>query len=656
MSKKPEVLYNLKRDSGDQTSSDKQPKQTGPIASPPFYQHILLVVLISYFTYMLIGQDSVGVPMIAYSEFKTAVRDNQVAEVNLEGSHITGKYRHATYDKKSGSNSLQFMTNVPVFGDGDLLAELDSSGVIINVKNPTPSLWVSVILNIIPWLLIIGFFLYSRRLLGNGLGGRLSGFAGSKARKMLASDCDTRFTDVAGLEKAKQELQEIVHYLKSPDQFVQMGAKMPKGILMMGPPGCGKTLLARAIAGEAGVAFFSVNGSEFVEMFVGVGASRVRSMFAEARKVAPALIFIDEIDAVGRARGAGLGGGNDEREQTLNQILSEMDGFSRDEPVVVLAATNRPDVLDPALMRPGRFDRKLVLELPQRPARLAILKIHSKRTPLAANVNLPHIAAETVGFSGADLENLVNEAALRAVRKQRRVVNAEDFEKARDRIVLGAESRELLNPEEKERIAYHEAGHALIAWLLPTADPLKRITIIPHGRALGATEQIPNEDRHNYTENYLQDLIKIYLGGRCAERLVFDNVSSGAADDLKKATELARKMICQWGMNIALGPISFPTEEEHPFLGRDIAVAKNFSEHSSEAIDLEVRNLIKSSEEASFNLLKKHRAQLTRLATYLLANETIHEQEFSTVLDTEQLDAGDRVDINYNQVLEETVP
>jgi len=407
---------------------------------------------------------------------------------------------------------------------------------------------------------------------------------------------------------------------------------MPKGILLMGPPGTGKTLLAKAVAGQAAVPFFSISGSEFIEMFVGVGASRVRDMFAQARKEAPSIIFIDEIDSVGRVRGTGLGGGNDEREQTLNQILAEMDGFEPEEAVVVLAATNRPDVLDPALLRPGRFDRKLTLELPQLAAREMILKVHTRNVPLANPECLRDIAGRTVGMSGADLENLVNEAALKAARENRQQVSVADFEYARDRVILGSEREDVLSETEKKRIACHEAGHAVTAYYMKHSDPLRKVSIIPRGRALGVTEQMPEEDRHNVTEDYLQEKIAILLGGRLAEKLVFGDVSTGAADDLKWATQIARKMVSQWGMNEALGPVSFPQSEEHPFLGRDIAEIRNFSEDTLKRIDQEVVATIRQCELRASELLNRHRRDLDHLTEALQVHETLEDDDIRRLL------------------------
>jgi cell division protease FtsH len=437
---------------------------------------------------------------------------------------------------------------------------------------------------------------------------------------------------VAGLTNAKKEFVEIIDFLKDPGKYRAIGAKLPKGILLAGPPGTGKTLMARATAGEAGVPFFSISGSEFIEMFVGVGASRVRDMFENAKKDAPAIIFIDELDSIGRVRGTGLGGGHDEREQTLNQILAEMDGFAPNTNVIVMAATNRPDVLDPALIRPGRFDRQVTLDLPQKNARREILELHTRLVPLGEGIDLESLAKRTVGFSGAELANLVNEAALLAARKGKRKVEGEDFDQGMDKILMGLEREDLINESEKRAVAYHEAGHALLAKHLPGADPLKRVSIIPRGRSLGATEQLPEEDRHNLSRQYLLNRIAIILGGRVAEKLVFNDITTGAGDDLKKATELVRRMVCQWGMSDQLGPVTFPRGEQHPFLGREIQEARDFSEDTAKMIDEEVRSILLRMEERAEEVLRDKRDQLDILANALLEHESLLNEEVDRIL------------------------
>lgn len=565
---------------------------------------------------------------LGYSEFRQQVVEGKVVSVTLKGHELRGTLGGTGTDNKP----RQFRTVAPGMEGSRLLDFLEQHEVRVDALPDTQPVWVQLLVGFLPWLLIIALMVYSTRALRERMGGGLFGFSQSRARRFERSEGGPTFAEVAGLESAKQDLQEIIDYLRDPAKFRQLGAKMPKGVLMMGPPGTGKTLLAKATAAEAGVPFYSVSGSEFIEMYVGVGAARVRDMFARAREDAPALIFIDEIDSVGRVRGTGLGGGNDEREQTLNQILAEMDGFAPGEPVVVLAATNRPDVLDPALLRPGRFDRKVVLELPNRQARLAILTVHTRRKPLAGDVDLDAVAAGTVGFSGADLENLVNEAALRAARQGQEQLRAADFAEARDKVIMGAARENLLNPEERRRVAVHESGHAITAFFSPQADPVKKVSIVPRGQALGATEQLPTEDRYNVDEGYLLSRLGILLGGRAAEQLVYGVVSSGARDDLQQATRLARRMVAQWGMSAALGPVSLKVGEEHPFLGREITEPRDFSERTAELLDAEVRRLLSEAEQRARALLEAHRGQLESMVEALLDHESLEAQEISRLL------------------------
>jgi cell division protease FtsH len=571
---------------------------------------------------------------IAYSEFKALVRSDKVAGVTFAGRKLTGTYVEG--ERKKGQTT-HFSTILPEIDDPDLLQLLETHRVTVNAKSAEPAWWLRMIFAIVPWLIIFGLIFYAsgkmqERFMKAGGPGGIFGFGQSRAKRFEVMATHVSFDDVAGVDNAKRDLQEIVEFLKEPQRFRKLGAKIPRGILLMGPPGTGKTLLAKALAGEAGVPFYSISGSEFIEMFVGVGAARVRDMFESARKDAPAVIFIDEIDSVGRARGTGLGGGHDEREQTLNQILGEMDGFEPHEAVVVLAATNRPDVLDPALLRPGRFDRKVVLDLPGKEARRKILEIHSREVPLADDVDLDRVAARTVGFSGADLENLVNEAALQAARDSKERVDREDFLHARDKIVLGAEREAITSEDEKKLVAYHESGHALAASLLPHADPLDKVTIIPHGLALGATEQLPEEEQHNLRYSYLLDRISVMLAGRVAELVIFGEVSSGAENDLKQATHLARRMVSQWGMSEKLGPAAFPRGEEHIFLGREMTQQRDFSEQTAQLIDEEVRALIRECEQRVRELLEQHRTQLDALAQALLERESLSADEVSALL------------------------
>lgn len=600
-------------------SQNQRPKPS------PWLTALLWFAMIAMTASLLFSKNT-GPDEIPYSEFKQKVRDGAVESIVLRGNSINGIYRFT-----DGLEDKRFTTTSPPNADADLIPLLEEKRVVVMVQSTEYAPWVMFLINLLPWVLIIGIFLFTRNMMGKQLLPGAGGFTKSKARLAGAEDIKTRYDDIAGLVNAKKDLGEIIEYLKNPGKYRKLGAKIPKGILLMGPPGTGKTLLAKATAGEAGVPFFSITGSEFVEMFVGVGASRVRDMFAQARATAPSLIFIDEIDSVGRTRSGMFGVSNDEREQTLNQILAEMDGFREEETVVVLAATNRPDILDAALLRPGRFDRKVVLDLPQKQAREDILKVHCRHVPLADDIDLTTIALGTVGFSGADLANLVNEAALLAARNEKSVVSQSEFEDARDKIILGDRREALFSEEEKRRVAYHEAGHALTAFNMPHGDTLRKITIIPRGRALGMTEQAPNEDMLNFSQHYLEDRIAILLGGRAAEILVFDEVSSGAADDLKQATHLARHMISEWGMNENIGPITY-RETEQNFLGQEHASAREYSDHTAEVIDEEVSKLIKANEARALSVLREKREKLEALADALLEHETLDEDEIKALL------------------------
>jgi cell division protease FtsH len=571
------------------------------------------------------GQENIEVP---YSQFKQQLRDGAVESITLRGSEIRG-----VYSFPEGQQSPDFTTLLPPIEDAELFPLLDENKVIVSVQSTEYAPWIRILINVFPWLLIIGLFLMSRQLLGKQLMPGGSGFTKSRAHLVEPHNIHTRYDDIAGLQNAKADLQEVIDYLKAPQKYARLGAKIPKGILLMGPPGTGKTMLAKATAGEAGVPFFSITGSEFVEMYVGVGASRVRDMFTQARAMAPALIFIDEIDSVGRARSGKFGQNNDEREQTLNQILAEMDGFKEEETVVVLAATNRPDILDAALLRPGRFDRKVVLDLPQKVARHAILHVHARDMPIDAEVDFEGLAQATVGFSGADLANLVNEAALQAARCAKDSIGQAEFENARDKIILGDRREALLSEDEKRRTAYHEAGHALTAFHMPHGDVLRKISIIPRGRAIGVTEQSPREDMLNYSQHYLEDRLAILLGGRVAENLIFDEVSSGAADDLKRATHLARHMIAEWGMSDTLGPVTY-AETESNFLGQDSFNGSNraYSEHTAEIIDAEIAHLIKENEQRAVTILNQFHDKLDALAEALINQETLNETEVNAIL------------------------
>ncbi len=601
----------------------------------------LFWVVLSYFFNLFGGNPTAT---IAYSTFKDQVKNGNVDYITMNGNDIKGKFNSKilppSHTKNDTAKFEYFSTTKPTVYDDQLMKILDEKNVTVNAESQDNSWLTYVLIMALPWILIMGYFFYVRKKMqgqmGNMMGGGGNGLFGmgkSKAKRFKKQKAGATFNDVAGLENAKQDLREIIDYLKNPAKFTKLGADIPKGILLMGPPGTGKTLLARATAGEADVTFYSISGSEFIEMFVGVGASRVRDLFENAKKEAPTVIFIDEIDSVGRVRGTGLGGGHDEMEQTLNQILAEMDGFEPNESVVVMAATNRPDVLDPALTRPGRFDRRITLDFPQKGARKKILDIHTRHVPLDEDINLVNIAARTVSFSGADLKNLVNEAALLAVRKDKTKVNMEDFEEARDKILLGAEREEIINDDEKKVVAYHEAGHALVAKLLPNTDPLQKVTIIPRGRSLGMTEQLPDTERYNLKKKYLLDRIAVALGGRAAERIVFDDVTNGASEDFRQVTRIARKMVCNWGMSEKLGPVMFKQGEEHPFLGRELSQQKDFSEHTQQIIDEEIQKILIEQEQRAETLIYDNRTKLDALAEALLENETLDKKQIDWILD-----------------------
>jgi cell division protease FtsH len=605
-----------------------------------FIWAVVLALIFSYFFGMFTDDNGKSIP---YSEFKQQIRSGNVSEVTIKGQNITGSLNEPITSTENNDTikHSEFSTIKPSVEDQELITMLEQNDVIINAETTDNSWWTSALILLLPWILIIGYFVYASRRLqsqmkggGGGMpgGGGIFGVGKSRAKRIRKEMISVRYDDVAGLKNAKQDLNEVVDYLKDPGKFTQLGATIPKGVLLMGPPGTGKTLLARATAGEAGVPFFSTSGSEFIEMFVGVGASRVRDMFENAKKESPAIIFIDELDSVGRARGTGVGGSHDEREQTLNQILSEMDGFEPHQSVVVIAATNRPDVLDPALTRPGRFDRQITLELPQKNARVEILKIHSQPVPMEESVNLESIASRTVGFSGADLKNVVNEAALFAGRKGKENVGMDEFEEAVDKILLGAEREDKIGDEEKRVVAYHEAGHALVAKLLPETDPLQKVTIIARGRTLGATQQVPPTDRHNLNRQYLLSRIAVSLGGRASERLVFNELTNGAASDLKQVTKIARKMVCQWGMSDKLGPTTFNQGEEHAFLGKELSSSKDYSEDTAREIDKEIRRIVMEQEERAHKVLNENREKLDKLALALIEHETMENGEIDQLL------------------------
>jgi cell division protease FtsH len=574
---------------------------------------------------------------VSYSQLKTWLAQGRVEQVVLRGNEVAGVLRTEAPIGPQGQLGKYFRTRVPSLGDSSLLSSLESHGVQVQVAEPEGSGWSgSVLVLLLPWLILMFFFYWAfqrtYRQVGGGLGGpsELKRFLESPARE--ATVPGVTFADVAGQEGAKGEVAELVHYLQNPNQFRKLGAEVPRGVLLMGPPGTGKTLLARALAGEAGVKFYSISASEFIEVFVGVGASRVRHLFEAARKNAPSIVFIDELDSIGRTRGTGLGGGHDEREQTLNQILAELDGFTGREAVIVLAATNRPDVLDPALLRPGRFDRHVTLDLPDRKDREAIVGVHTRRVPLAPDVNLGGIASGTAGFSGADLKNLVNEAALLAARDRANAVGRRHFDEARDKLLLGTVRGLVIQPDERHRLAVHEGGHALVAYFLPHADPVHKVTIIPRGHTLGGTQQMPEQERHTLPLDYLRDRLAVILGGRVSEQEILGTVSSGADDDIRQATTLARAMVSRWGMSQAVGPVDLRESEEQPFLGREIALPRRFSEHSAEAVDEAVRDLLLEAEERARQLVRGRRSVLERLVTLLEARETLQREDIEACL------------------------
>ncbi len=581
----------------------------------------LFIVLLGLFLFNIYYKPKKTYEQVIFSDFVEAVRSNNILSVTIQGRNIYGIYK----------DGKEFKSYAP--DDPELIKILREHNVKIHAKPDEESgFWQNIFISWFPMLLLIGVWIFFMRQMQAG-GGKAMAFGKSRARLFTNKENKVTFKDVAGVDEAKEELQEIIEFLTDPKKFTKLGGRIPKGVLLVGPPGTGKTLLAKAIAGEANVPFFSISGSDFVEMFVGVGASRVRDLFNQGKKNAPCIIFIDEIDAVGRHRGAGLGGGHDEREQTLNQLLVEMDGFESNEGVIVMSATNRPDVLDPALLRPGRFDRQVVVSTPDVKGREAILKVHTRRTILDDNVDLSIIARGTPGFSGADLENLVNEAALIAARRAKKAIEMEDFEHAKDKVLMGVERRSMIIPlQERKNAAYHEAGHALVAKMIPNADPIHKVTIIPRGRALGVTQQLPIDERHTYSKEYLLDNITILLGGRVAEELVLNHETTGAGNDIERATEIARKMVCEWGMSARLGPLSYGRNEEHIFLGKEITRHRDFSEKTAQKIDEELRNIVNSCLERARDILTGNIETLHAIANRLLDKESLDGQEIDNII------------------------
>jgi cell division protease FtsH len=576
---------------------------------------VLICVAVLVWVVVKTGKTRVEQPL-SFSQFMDAVEAGKVKQVSIAGSEVRGTYR----DEPNGLRTLVPL-NYP-----DLYKALRDKGVNVEIKDSGSSNWVSILVNAIPFILLLAFWIFMMRQMQSG-GNKALSFGKSRARLHSSQQKKVTFKDVAGVEEAKEELQEIIEFLREPQKFQKLGGRIPKGVLLIGPPGTGKTLLARAIAGEANVPFFSISGSDFVEMFVGVGASRVRDLFEQGKKNAPCIVFIDEIDAVGRHRGAGLGGGHDEREQTLNQLLVEMDGFESNEGVILVAATNRPDVLDPALLRPGRFDRRVVVGRPDVKGREMILRVHTKKIPLSDDVDLSVVARGTPGFAGADLANLVNESALIAARQNRKVVAHADFELAKDKVMMGVERKSLIiSDAEKRNTAFHEAGHALVAVLLPNADPLHKVTIIPRGMALGVTMQLPIDDKHSYSKDYLETQLTILMAGRIAEEKHIHHITTGAGNDIERATELARKMVCEWGMS-QLGPLSFGKKEEQIFLGREIAQHRDYSEATAIKIDEQVRALVEDAYLRASKIIAQHAGALVRIAETLLEREVLDGAE-----------------------------
>nr|ADM94969.1 ATP-dependent Zn protease [uncultured Atribacterota bacterium] len=589
---------------------------------------LILIVVISIFSSLF--QPTSTIMELSYSQFLNEVEKNNVISVTISGNTITGVL----------SNNQKFSTYLP--DDPELMSILRSKNINIEAKPPVElSWWMRILSSLLPMALIIGIWIFMMRQMQGG-GNKVMSFGKSQAKLLGKENPQVTFADVAGVDEAKEELQEVIEFLKNPAKFKQLGAKIPKGILLYGPPGAGKTLLARAVAGEAGVAFFNMSGSDFVEMFVGVGASRVRDLFRQAKANKPCIVFIDEIDAVGRHRGAGLGGGHDEREQTLNQLLVEMDGFDQNTDVILIAATNRPDVLDPALLRPGRFDRRIVVDRPDLIGREQILKVHTKGKPLAEDVDLNVLARRTPGFVGSDLANLVNEAALLASRRGKKYITMEEFEASIDKVIAGPEKKSrIMNEKEKSIVAYHESGHALIAKLLPNCDPVHKVSIIPRGSAaLGYTLQLPTEDRYLISKSELMERLTVLLGGRVAEELIFKDVTTGAQNDLERATKIARQMVTEFGMSESLGPITLGRKEHQVFLGKDIAEDRNYSDAIAFQIDKEVEKIIENAYQKAKEILTKNRMKLKKIAKTLLEKETLEGAELDNLLKGAKLATG----------------
>ena len=581
---------------------------------------VLTVLLVSLLVWQLFNQPKTGTKDINYSEMIAFLDKGEIKEVTMQGENITGKL----------ANGNAFKTYAPK--DDKLVMQFREKGVNITAKPTEDSWYMTLLVSWLPMILLVGVWIFFMRQMQAG-GGKAMAFGKSKARLITDKSKKVTFADVAGIDEAKAELEEVIDFLKDPKKYTRLGGRIPKGLLLIGPPGTGKTLLARAIAGEAEVPFLTISGSDFVEMFVGVGASRVRDLFSQAKKNAPCIIFIDEIDAVGRHRGAGLGGGHDEREQTLNQLLVEMDGFESNEGVILISATNRPDVLDPALLRPGRFDRQVIVPLPDVKGREKIFEVHARKVPIAEDVDFAVLARGTPGTSGADIENLINEAVLNAARDNKDKINMSDFEFAKDKVLMGTERRSMvISDEEKRNTSYHETGHVLVARMIPGTDPIHKVTIIPRGRALGLTQQLPIDEKHTYPREYLENNIAILLGGRAAEEIILHDFTTGAGNDIERATNLARKMVCEWGMSDKMGPLSYGKKEEQIFLGREFATHKDYSEETAKNIDLEVVSIVTRNYEKAKKILTDHIEILHKIAEELLEKEVLNGAEIDVLI------------------------
>ncbi len=630
------------------TPSNKSSKKKSPDGSPQkgqnktqrptgfiYWFYLIIFVVLGYWI-LTDGNGFFGTqPEIEYSTFKQQLRSDNIERVHIQGDRIDGTFRTEQQLQIADADTTtykNFITVIPSFGDDRLTELLEENDVVISAEAESDGFWWYFIIFSMPlfFLLIIGYMFY-RRMQMQGRG--MFNIGKSQAKLQEADKNKTKFDDIAGMDGAKTELREIIEFLKDPSRFEEIGAKLPKGVLLMGPPGTGKTLLARAVAGEANVPFYTITGSDFMEMFVGVGAKRVREMFKEAKEKSPAIIFIDEIDSIGRKRGAGLGGGHDEREQTLNQLLAELDGFEPSENVIVMAATNRPDILDPALLRPGRFDRQISVDLPSQNSRYEILKIHARNKSLGKSVDLRKIASSTPGFSGADLENLLNEASLYAGRKKRKKIIMEDIENARDKIMMGLEREGMqIDDEEKRILAYHEAGHAIVAAALPNSDPLHKVSVIPRGKAMGITMQLPEKEKYLYNKEYLLDRMAVIMGGRAAEQLIFNTATSGAQNDLMRVAKLSRKMVVEWGMSEKFGHLAFGSDEEDVFLGRDMTRQKSYSDSTAREIDQEVQAISREAYDRAIKILKEHREPFDNLAELLIEKEEVSGDEVLSLM------------------------